>query len=628
MSVSNRRDNGILDPRFWGVLLLAAVLLALPSQWQGARRINVGAPDAEPALSGFYFPEEAGGLRFRWSGAEGTVRFTDVANRPLIVRLYLHALRPAEPALVTVSANGRELATFAVGGVFAEKDLALPRSIVGWNGDLAVSVRSLPFNAPPDTRRLGAAVAWIELAPTAGPAVPPLPVFLPLLLACAGLAVFAPRFHPSPAAGLAAPLLLAAVLALLLAVQAPWIGHWAWLISTATWGAGLAALVGPSLYRRSARALQGARARHPVAFWSLAMLLLALAIYLPLARTIGYYGDIEIYMAWTHQITHFGIHTAYSPDFVSPPNTTPGLLYPFWVAGQAFRHFFSPDFPPPWRVRINQAYLRFFLRIPALLCTALIAIVVYRLMRRRWGVRVALLAAAAYVFNPAVIFESAYYGQTGAVHSLFMLLGVIGLAEGKPAWGWAALSAGMLTKPQADLFLPLFLVLTWQRYGTRGFLRSVLAALAVGGVMLAPFITHGTLGQMWARDQPCHRLSPHALSHRAQFLVVHQPGPGQGQRPAHAPAPRPPGMADLYLSLDRSWPGGPGLSAGARAHLGGSLGPHALSFGGVPFPGLLYARHPDPREPPHPNVLVAAAGLPCRPSPAVYLRRFCRHRNP
>ena len=73
-----------------------------------------------------------------------------------------------------------------------------------------------------------------------------------------------------------------------------------------------------------------------------------------------------------------------------------------------------------------------------------------------------LIVTAAYVFNPAVIYEAAYYGQTGAVHGLFMLIAVVALAEGAQPWRWASLAAGVLTKPQADLFIPLLIILTWR----------------------------------------------------------------------------------------------------------------------------------------------------------------------
>ncbi|MCX6030460.1 MAG: hypothetical protein NT169_14325 [Chloroflexi bacterium] len=507
-----------------GALLVVTLLLCLPYQAMSPRRIQVGTEQAAGALVGFSFPETAAGRTFRWSEAEGLMRFTDVANRPLTIRLAMHAARPATPPPIMVAVNGHEIGTVTAGG-FSEYAFVAGRPAVGGDGNVTIAVRTQPFNAPPDPRQLGAAVAWVEIAPAGGPAIPPTPallrVFLPILLAAAGLIWLTRRGGlPSPAAaGLGVT--LGAVVALWLWLAPRGSDRWVWLILPAVWLGGAAIVWGPTVRRHTAARLTTLRARHPAAFWLVVIALLALTLYLPLARTTGYWGDIEIYMAWTHQVTHFGIHSAYAPDFVAAPNTTPGLLYPFRVVGEVFRRFYAPAFPPPWLDRTNQAYLRFMLRLPALIGTALIAGVAFWLVRRRWGLRLALIAAAAYLFNPAVIFESAYYGQMGAVHALFMLLAVIGLAERRPAWGWAALTVGMFTKPQADLFLPLFVILTWRRYGLRSSLRSALAAAAVGLVMLAPFIAHGTLGQMWARVSRVTDYHPmlSATAHNLWWLV-------------------------------------------------------------------------------------------------------------
>jgi hypothetical protein len=79
----------------------------------------------------------------------------------------------------------------------------------------------------------------------------------------------------------------------------------------------------------------------------------------------------------------------------------------------------------------------------------------------------------------------------------------------------------MLTKPQADIFLPLFIVLTVVRYGWRGLLRGTLAALAVGLVLLAPFIANGTLGYMWERISRPADYHPYlsATAHNIWWLV-------------------------------------------------------------------------------------------------------------
>ena len=479
-------------------LILAALCVALPYQG-GATRLSLGSMSSAPALDGFYQPELApDGTAFRWSQAQGVITFGHVGVRPLRLRLYAHALRPQGIATVIVGINGREVDRFPAGGAFAEHDLTLDPSRFGWNGELQISLRATPFVAPPDTRQLGVAVAWVELDPLFGVAAPPARVLFPLLLATAWLVLARrPARIPLPQPlSLTLGLLPVGLVGLLrLWPLLPWV----WIAPLAVWAGPVAVSLVPRFWHRLRRWLGRLRARHPQAFWLVLMAGVALAVYLPLATTTGYWGDIEIYMAWTWQATHSGIHSVYAPSFVAPPNTTPLLLYPFRLAGEVFRALWSPSFPPPWLDRTNQGYLRFLLRLPALASTGLIAAAAYKLVLKHWGKRWALIAVAAYLFNPAVVFESAYYGQTGAVHSLFMLLAVAGLTEGYPGWGWVALALGMLTKPQADVFLPLMAILTWRRYGPARLTRALLAALACALVVLAPFITCGTLGEMWAR---------------------------------------------------------------------------------------------------------------------------------
>lgn len=521
---------------FWLVssFTLSLLLLLLPYQQRNIDRLEVGSEAAASALSGFSFIEQApSGLAYRWSEAQATLHFAMAANRPYSLRLLLHALRPATPPAVTVTVNQKALASFEAGGSFAEYQVTLGRSSVGLSGDLLVGLQAEPFQLPPDPRQLGVAVAWVELTPAGGLAIPTLPevrmVVLPWLLIILALALAGWQSRSSLTLTCAALILGGAAGALLRWQWPPATQHYSWQWALGAAGVIVIGLWGKPLAARLAAAGRELWRKHPLTVGVALITLGGLLIYLPLARTTGYWGDIEIYMAWTHQITHKGIHTAYAYDAVTRPNTTPGLFYPFWVAGQLFQRFVSPDFPPPWIDRTDQDYLRFFLRLPALLCTALSAWVIYRVVASRlpksedFGGRQALglLAAASLVFNPAILFEAAYYGQTGMVHAFFMLLGVVALINRRPAWGWAALAVGMLTKPQADIFLPLFVILTWQRYGWRALLRSFLAAGAVAVVMLSPFLIYGTIGEMWERISRTTEYHPFlsATAHNIWWLL-------------------------------------------------------------------------------------------------------------
>ncbi len=137
---------------------------------------------------------------------------------------------------------------------------------------------------------------------------------------------------------------------------------------------------------------------------------------------------------------------------------------------------------------------RFLLRFPAVLSDLLIGVFAYAVARHRLGHRMAALVMASFVFNPAVIFDSAYYGQLDAVHSLLVVAAVVIIGDGFPGWGWLVMGLAMLTKPQTYVVAPLLVLITARRFGWRGLVRGGLASV-VGALLVAfPFLRYGTFG--------------------------------------------------------------------------------------------------------------------------------------
>ena len=239
------------------VLLLTAMLVFLPFQRSGVRRVNLGTVEAASLISGFSFPEtDAGGQAFRWSEATGTVRFANVANQPLTLTVYFDALRASQAPTVTVSVNGQPAASIAAGGAFAEHSIALPRSRVGWNGDVVVRISAPTFTAPPDPRQLGARVAWLQIAPAKGLAIPSAPVLghllLPLMLAVLGIFWFGRRF--GVAVVVVAPVAVAVVAAVRwLAADTVVASRMVWLLPIAILVAGAAVAWAPATMAQGGR---------------------------------------------------------------------------------------------------------------------------------------------------------------------------------------------------------------------------------------------------------------------------------------------------------------------------------------------------------------------------------------
>lgn len=160
------------------------------------------------------------------------------------------------------------------------------------------------------------------------------------------------------------------------------------------------------------------------------------------AATRGYEADIGTFSAWAAHAAD-GLTSFYSPGFFA--DYPPGYIYLLWLVGK-LRLVLTIDFDSP-------AFL-VLLKLPAILADIATAGLFFYLGRSCWNARTALTWAALYAFNPAVILDSAVWGQVDSVLTFPILLGVI-LLKNNPAWSGAAFAVALLIKPQALIFAPL-----------------------------------------------------------------------------------------------------------------------------------------------------------------------------
>ncbi|MBI5017577.1 MAG: DUF2029 domain-containing protein [Deltaproteobacteria bacterium] len=242
-------------------------------------------------------------------------------------------------------------------------------------------------------------------------------------------------------------------------------GAW-WVVSAAVcggflWGVG-----------RLARA----RAERPRRRWELAALLMAaVAVRLALAAgTKGYGPDVGTFSAWAGHAAE-GLTSFYSPGYFA--DYPPGYIYVLWAVGKV-RLLLGLEFGTP-------AFL-VLLKLPAIAADAAAVWLFDRLARREgWGAA-ALPVAALYAFNPAVIANSAVWGQVDGVFVLFLLAGVL-LLERQPAGSGASFAAALLVKPQALLFAPVPLLWFAVRLGRERSRRAAGDLLQFAGAGLVLF---------------------------------------------------------------------------------------------------------------------------------------------
>ncbi|MBV8721909.1 MAG: phospholipid carrier-dependent glycosyltransferase, partial [Candidatus Eremiobacteraeota bacterium] len=163
----------------------------------------------------------------------------------------------------------------------------------------------------------------------------------------------------------------------------------------------------------------------------------------------GYRGDVSSFMAWALTAAQHPLWQFY--DKAGFADYPPGYLFVLWLAGHIY--LLLPH------AQGDYSLLHFLVKLPACAFDIVNGALIYWIVRRFASEGWALGAAAIYVFNPATIYISAYWGQVDAVPGAF-LLAAIGLLLYAPhgdarrarlftILAWLAVSYAILIKPPA-----------------------------------------------------------------------------------------------------------------------------------------------------------------------------------
>ena len=187
------------------------------------------------------------------------------------------------------------------------------------------------------------------------------------------------------------------------------------------------------------------RRRQVLAWGTLAILLLAgLAMRLAVLDAKGHPGDAIVIGRWADHMAMYGSWDFYRHDGA----LYPALLYAYWPIGVLLDG-------------VAQARAIKGVSIPFDLA---IGVVVYLAARRMVGPFRALVAPAAYLFNPAVLLAGPVWGQVDAAGTLAYLLTLLALAGRRWAVAGACAVLALLIKPQFGLVLLPVAVVAIQRW--------------------------------------------------------------------------------------------------------------------------------------------------------------------
>lgn len=198
----------------------------------------------------------------------------------------------------------------------------------------------------------------------------------------------------------------------------------------------------------------------------------------------GFPQDMSCFSYWADSVFEQGFSKFYSLEaFVDYP---PGYLYVLYVVG-ALRKLTGL-----MGVEGASAVL---IKMPAMLCDLGIGYVIYKVACRYTKHNYAMLFSALYIFNPAIIINSATWGQVDAVFTLFVVLMIYFVTEKKLPIAYFILAIGILIKPQTLIFTPVLIYgiidqvflteFTWKRMFKE--LAIGLSAIAVMFLLALPY---------------------------------------------------------------------------------------------------------------------------------------------
>jgi dolichyl-phosphate-mannose-protein mannosyltransferase len=207
----------------------------------------------------------------------------------------------------------------------------------------------------------------------------------------------------------------------------------------------------------------------------------------------GHVVDLRTFGQWALAVADNPWARAYEATNANYP---PGALLIFELIGRTYRTLGLDD---PLQLRVA-------LKIPNIAFDCLGGVVLFAIAGRFVDHRRALLAAAVYDLNPAIIYDSSLWGQNDSITGVSAMIAVWCVLCGRRVTAWVALAFAVLNKPPVLVLAPLFALEAWvvadareRRRALIGTGLGLIAALVCGYLIALPFYTDRSVAGVYSR---------------------------------------------------------------------------------------------------------------------------------
>ena len=160
--------------------------------------------------------------------------------------------------------------------------------------------------------------------------------------------------------------------------------------------------------------------------------------------TEGYTADMNCWRGWSSLMAEYMPWGFYRDDFFC--DYSPGYLYVLWLIG-GIKNIFGPT-------GVAETLL---LKLPAIICDLLTGFAIYSIAKKEMkNDRIAQALCLLYMLSPAIIMNSAVWGQVDSIFTLLILAALYMLSEDKYIKSSVLIGLAVLIKPQALIFGPIF----------------------------------------------------------------------------------------------------------------------------------------------------------------------------
>lgn len=204
----------------------------------------------------------------------------------------------------------------------------------------------------------------------------------------------------------------------------------------------------------------------------------ALAVRLMLGYfTVGFESDVTTFKAWGLLANQVGYGEVYNQNvFLDYP---PGYLYLL-----SFLDLIRTGLG----IDIYSNTYTLMIKLPSILADLVCGYFIYSLAKRRLDGGNSLFLSAAYLFCPAVLVNSAVWGQADSFTTALLFGSLLFLFRDKIAPAALLYGLGVISKPQVLIFAPVFLFYTIFKKNWKGLVLGLVCGFGVILLVATPFI--------------------------------------------------------------------------------------------------------------------------------------------